>query len=166
MDAERRLYARFAEIGIGYELVEHEPTATVADSREVAAALAGERSKSLLLSDKDGRLVLATLRGEDRADLPQIARTAGLDGRLSFAPAKVMKEVLGVEPGHLSPFALINDPARRVGCTVIDERLLQANTIWAHPLRNTASVGISPKDLITFLELHAEKLAITGLAAA
>jgi Ala-tRNA(Pro) deacylase len=165
MDAESRLYARFAEMGITYDLVEHEPTARVEDSRDMAASMPGGRSKSLLLTDKDGRLVLATLLGEQKADLRKIGDLAGTRGRLSFASPELMQQTLGVGPGHLSPFALINDIAGRVGTTLLDERLLSHSPVWAHPLRNTASVGLKAQDLEAFVRLHADRCEIAGLAA-
>ncbi|MCQ8186446.1 prolyl-tRNA synthetase associated domain-containing protein [Parvularcula maris] len=166
MDAENRLYARFAEMGLPYELVEHEATATVADSERLAADMPGGRSKSLLLTDRDGRLVLATLPGSRRADLQAIGRLCGSKSRLSFALPETMQTVLGVEPGHLSPFALINDSAQRVGMVLIDEALLRASPVWAHPLRNTASIGMAPEHLQAFVALHAAEHRTAGLAAA
>jgi Ala-tRNA(Pro) deacylase len=165
MDAESRLYARFAEMGLPYECVEHEATATVADGEALTAALPGGRSKSLLLEDRDGRLVLAVLSGDQRADLRTIGGLADLKSRLRFASAETMKEVLGVEPGHLSPFALINDLSRRVGMVLVDEALMGVSPIWAHPLRNTASVGMKPVHLEAFVALHAARHRIGGLAA-
>lgn len=164
MDAERRLFARFEEMGIGSKTVEHEPTATVEESRHLAEALPGGRSKSLLLSDKDGRLILVTALGRVKVDLKAVGEAVGARGRLSFADAELMEETLGVAPGHLTPFALINDPAMRVEHLVLDEDLLGEDPVWAHPLRNTASTAVAPGDLMRFAELHARQVSVIPLA--
>ncbi|GGY36869.1 prolyl-tRNA synthetase associated domain-containing protein [Parvularcula lutaonensis] len=164
MDAERRLFARFEEMGIAAETVEHEATHTVEKSRHLAESLPGGRSKSLLLQDKDGRLTLVTALGSNRADLKKIAEAVGARGRLSFAKGAVMEEVLGVAPGHLTPFALINDRSMRIGQVVLDEDLFRFDTVWAHPLRNTASTAIAPEDLRRFAELHSRAVIVLGLA--
>lgn len=164
MDAERRLFARFEEMGIAAETVEHEATHTVEESRHLAESLSGGRSKSLLLEDKDGRLTLVTALGSNRADLKKAGAAVGARGRLSFARPELMEEVLGVAPGHLTPFALINDQAMRVSHVVLDEDLLAFDRVWAHPLRNTASTAISASDLERFVELHARAVIVLGLA--
>lgn len=164
MDAERRLYARFEEMGIVSRTVEHEATRTVDESRHLAESLPGGRSKSLLLEDKDGRLTLVTALGSNRADLKAIGEAIGARGRLSFAKAETMEAVLGVSPGHLTPFALINDEALRISQVVLDEDLLSQDVVWAHPLRNTASTEVSTADLRRFVDLHARRVVTLALA--
>lgn len=164
MDPERRLFIRFAEMGIAHETVEHAPMHTVEESRHLAKSLPGGRSKSLLLSDRDGRLTLVTALGTNRVDLKAVAAAVGARSRLSFAAENTMRDSLGVAPGHLSPFALVNDEAQRVSTLVIDEDLLAHDRIWAHPLRNTASTAIATSDLLRFAKLHAKAVATLALA--
>jgi len=166
MDAERRLFTRFLEMRLTHQTVEHKPTHTVAESRHLAESLPGGRSKSLLLSDKDGRLTLVTAQGSTRVDLKAVGQAVGARGRLSFAKPELMIETLGVEPGHLTPFALINDRAGRIGQIVLEDALLDHDPIWAHPLRNTASTGVSPEGLLAFAELHANRVLKLALAQA
>jgi Ala-tRNA(Pro) deacylase len=165
MDAERRLFARFEEMGIASRTIEHEPTHTVEESQHLEESLPGGRSKSLLLSDRGGRLILVTLLGSTRADLAAIASAVGARGRLSFAKPQDMEDALGVEPGHLTPFALINDEAGRIGAVVIEKALLDQDPVWAHPLRNSASTGVAPGDLVRFVELHSPRVIVLELAA-
>lgn len=164
MHPERLLFARLAEMGITHEMHEHQPTFTVDQSRHLAESLPGGRSKSLLLEDKDGRLTLVTALGSSRVDLKAVGETIGARGRLSFAKPDVMVSTLGVEPGHLTPFALINDPAQRIGSVVLDAELLRHNPIWAHPLRNNASLAIRPTALEAFCALHAKQVIKLALA--
>lgn len=166
MDAERRFFARLEEMGIPSETVEHDATPTVETSKHLADSLPGGRSKSLLVIDKDKRLFLVTARGSTRVDLKAVGAAVSAHGRLSFAPAETMKEVLGVEPGHLTPYSLINDLAMRIDTVVLDEELMGEATIWAHPLRNTASTALSSDALKAFVELHAQRVIELSLAAA
>ncbi|NRA28673.1 MAG: prolyl-tRNA synthetase associated domain-containing protein [Parvularculaceae bacterium] len=164
MHAERLLMARFDEMGIAHETLEHEPTHTVAESRHLAESLPGGRSKSLLLEDKDGRLTLVTALGASRVDLKAVGQAVGARGRLSFAKPETMVSVLGVEPGHLTPFALVNDKAQRIGCMVLDADLLAQDPVWAHPLRNDASTAISARALEAFCAVHAKQVIKLALA--
>ncbi|MEM0928299.1 MAG: prolyl-tRNA synthetase associated domain-containing protein [Pseudomonadota bacterium] len=166
MDAERLFFARLEEMGIAAETVEHEATPTVETSQHLAESLPGGRSKSLLVTDKDKRLFLVTARGSTRVDLKKVGEAVGARGRLSFASADMMQDVLGVEPGHLSPYALVNDPEQRIDAVVLDQELMGEETIWAHPLRNTASTGLSTDGLRAFADLHAKRVLELALAAA
>ncbi len=151
-------------MGIAAETVEHDPTFTVDESATLRETLPGGRSKSLLLSDKDGRLYLVTALGTTRVDLKKVAEAVGARGRLSFAKGEVMEEVLGVRPGHLTPFALLEDEALRIGAAVLDEDLSKEAKVWAHPLRNSASTAVSGEDLVRFMELHAKRFLTLRLA--
>ncbi len=166
MDAERRFFARLEEMGIPSETVEHDATPTVETSKHLAESLPGGRSKSLLVTDKDKKLFLVTARGSTRVDLKTVGAAVGARGRLSFASAETMGDVLGVEPGHLTPYALINDQAMRIDTVVLDQELLGESTIWAHPLRNTASTALSSEALKAFVTLHAQRMIELSLAAA
>ena len=166
MDQERRLFARFEEMGIASETVEHEATARVEDSRHLAESLPGGRSKSLLVEDKDKVLTLITALGSNRVDLKKVAETIGARGRLSFAKPEVMEQTLGVEPGHLTPFALINDLPMQISAVVLDRDLLKFDEVWAHPLRNTASTKVASSDLKRFVDLHARRVLELALAGA
>ncbi|MEO1043283.1 MAG: prolyl-tRNA synthetase associated domain-containing protein [Pseudomonadota bacterium] len=166
MDAERLFFARLEEMGIASETVEHDATPTVETSKHLAESLPGGRSKSLLLTDKNQRLFLVTARGSTRVDLKKVGDAVGARGRLSFASPDVMKDVLAVEPGHLTPFALVNDRHSKIDSLVLDDELLRESQIWAHPLRNTASTAISSNALRAFAAIHAQRVIELALAAA
>lgn len=151
--AEEAIYAWLNLKGFSYEMFEHDATPTVADALRIKGDLPRGHSKSLLLTEKDGSLTLVTLRGEIRADLKKLAKSVGAK-RFSFAPEKRMIDVLKVRPGTLSPLALINDLDREIRRVVLDSPLLNEPLIWCHPLRNTASVGLSPEALTEFAKTH------------
>jgi len=74
----------------------------------------------------------------------------GAQGRLGFAAAELMCEILHVELGSLTPLSLLRDTALRVK-PVIDAELMEADQLNFHPLVNTESTGIAPQSLLTFI---------------
>src|ERR1700759_3026214 len=107
------LYARFERPGIAWRTVEHAPVFRVEEGREIKAALPGGHTKNLFLKDAKGQLWLISALGETKIDLKALPATIG-SGRLSFGSAELMEETLGVTPGSVTAFALVNDADRRI----------------------------------------------------
>ena len=145
------LLAYLAELGIAAETVEHEPVFTVAESRPVKARIPGAHSKNLFVKDKKGRLFLITAKDETEIDLKRTHEAIGASGRLSFGSADQLREVLGVEPGSVTPFAVVNDRAGRV-TVILDANLMEHERVNFHPLVNAMTTGVSRDDLVRFLE--------------
>ena len=72
-------------------------------------------------------------------------------GKLTFASDQRLKKYLGLEPGSVSPFGLINDTEKHVHL-FIDEKLNDFERLAFHPNINTASLVVAKSDLILFLE--------------
>ncbi|NBB83517.1 MAG: prolyl-tRNA synthetase associated domain-containing protein [Alphaproteobacteria bacterium] len=143
------LYARFAALGIAVATHEHEPVFTVEESRHLRGLLPGGHVKNLFLRNKKGRQWLVTCEEERAIDLKKLG--AALDaGRLSFGSADRLRAALGVEPGAVTPFAILNDPEGAVQF-VLDRHLLDYDVLNAHPLVNDKTVAIARDDLLTFV---------------
>ncbi len=149
-DGRARLAALFAELGIAVEEVAHPPVFTVAEAAAHPHGLPGADTKNLLLRDAGDALFLVTLRADRRADLKALPALIGAK-RLSFASAERLADALGVQPGAVTPLALVNDAAHRVSFA-LDRALAEAGRIICHPLVNTASVSIATADLLRLLE--------------
>jgi Ala-tRNA(Pro) deacylase len=149
MSVSQPLFACLDSLGIAHSTAEHEPVFTVEDGRDWKHEIPGLHCKNLFMKDAKGRIALAVLPGDKRADIKGIEKKAGL-GRLSFGKAELLKDVLGVEPGSVTPFALINDRERRV-LVILDADMMQAETVNYHPLRNDASTTIRAEDLMKFV---------------
>jgi Ala-tRNA(Pro) deacylase len=143
------LYARFDALGIAHVTHQHRPVFTVDEGSDLKASMPGGHSKNLFLKDKKGQLFLLCALGETRIDLNAVSKLIGA-GRFSFGSAELLGEALGVTPGSVTIFALINDPDQRVRL-LLDEALLTHNPVNFHPLRNDATTAISPDDLLRFL---------------
>jgi len=144
------LFARLDALGIAVETVEHEPVFTVDEARRLRGTIPGGHVKNLFLRDKKGRQWLVVCEEERPVDLKALAGRIGA-GRLSFGSPERLRAALGVEPGSVTPFAVINDPGAAVQ-TVLDARLMAFETINAHPLVNTMTTAIARDDLLRFIE--------------
>lgn len=143
------LMRRLDELGILTTTVEHQAVFTVAESAELDRSIPGGHTKNLFLKDAKGRLYLVIAHAHTKIDLKALPERLG-SARLSFGKPELLAEVLGVTPGSVTAFALINDAGRRVD-TVIDEALMQFDTINAHPLTNTATTNIARDELLRFI---------------
>ena len=144
------LLAHLESLGIRTETVEHPAVFTVAESRPVKARIPGAHSKNLFVKDKKGRFFLITARDETAIDLKRLHEAIGASGRLSFGSAEQLRARLGVEPGSVTPFAIVNDRAGEV-TMVLDATLMEHERVNFHPLVNTMTTGISREDLLHFL---------------
>lgn len=144
------LDAFLAEIGILTKTVAHPPLFTVEESRALRGEIAGAHTKNLFLKDRKGGLFLVVADEAATIDLKQLHHRIGAAGRLSFGNAALLLETLGVAPGAVSVFGLINDRDRRV-TVVLDAGLMESRTINCHPLVNTATTTIAAADLLAFV---------------
>ncbi len=144
------LFAYLDRLGIAHETVRHEAVFTVAESAHIKTGIPGAHSKNLFLKDRKGRLFLMVAEQATEIDLKHLHETIGASGRLSFASAALLGETLGVTPGSVTPFAVLNDRDGRV-TVCLDAELMSHARQNFHPLRNTMTTGIAAADLLAFL---------------
>jgi Ala-tRNA(Pro) deacylase len=151
MKGQKELYELFKQLGIEFEYHEHPPLATIEDAKIHWKNYNSGRCKNIFFrnhkGDKHYLVVLEHLRQLNIRDLEQRLK----QGKLTFASDLRLKKYLGVEPGSVSPFGLINDTENHVHM-FIDEKLRQFDRLTFHPNINTASLVISASDFIKFLE--------------
>ena len=144
----QQLFARLDRLGIAHRTVEHPPVFTVEEAKALRGNLPGHHIKNLFLRNRKEEMWLVVAL-EDRAiDLKRLGDVLGA-GRLSFGSAERLRRHLGVEPGSVTPLALINDEARAVRL-VLDRSLADNAPINAHPLVNTMTTALAPADLMRF----------------
>ena len=145
------LLAFLDELGIEHSTVEHPPLFTVEDSQALRGDLTGSHTKNLFLKDKKGRLFLVTCEESRKVNLKALEKELG-SARCSFGKPDLLTETLGVTPGAVTAFGLINDRAEphRVHFA-IDKILAEADRINCHPLHNAATTAISSRDLLHFV---------------
>jgi len=146
---EDDLFQRFADLGIETTTVRHPPVYTVEEAKALRGDLAGGHIKNLFLKDKKGALWLVVVL-EDRAiDLKALRHAIGA-AQLSFGKPDLLMDVLGIEPGAVTPLSLINDTDGRV-IPILDAALMDYDVVNCHPLTNAATTAIAPQDLLRFI---------------
>ena len=139
------------ELNISYEKIDHPPVYTSAQAAQFVPANQGAPAKNLFLRDKKGeRHFLVMLDDSKDLDLIALAEQTG-SSRLSLASSERLHRYLGIEPGAVSPLALINDLDHQVELW-IDQELWQEDSIQCHPLVNTATWLLNPTDLASFFQ--------------
>jgi len=145
------LFAFLAGLGIPVTTVTHPPLYTVADSQALRGEIAGGHTKNLFLKDRKDQYFLLTVEEEATVDLKTIHTLIGAAGRVSFGRPEALMDLLGVAPGAVTAFGVINDTEKRVKM-FIDEALLRHAVINAHPLTNEATTSIAAQDLLRFVK--------------
>ena len=164
MPATRQdLFTRLEELGIATRTVDHIAVFTVAESAKLERALPGGNTKNLFLKDKDGRLFLVVALDSTLVDLKRLPKAIGSQ-RLSFGKPELLMDVLGVPAGSVTPFAIINDGARRV-TVILDADMMRHERLNFHPLENTATTNIARDDLISFIRACGHEPRILAVSA-
>jgi Ala-tRNA(Pro) deacylase len=164
--APDELFAYLDSLGIAHQTVTHPPAFTVGDARALRGKLDGGHTKNLFLRDKKGTPFLIVASEDAAVELKSLHRRLGASGRFSFGSPELLRELLGVEPGSVTPFAAINDAGCRV-TVVLDAAMMAHGHLNFHPLVNTATTTISRDGLVQFLEAtgHQPRIeAVSGTA--
>jgi Ala-tRNA(Pro) deacylase len=158
---EAAVYARLEALGIPWKTTAHPPVFTVEDSADVYAVLGGCHTKNLFLKDAKGGLWLVCLRAEFHLDLKALSKQLK-SPRFSFGSAELLIATLGIAPGAVNPFALMNDAAGKVTC-VLDADMLTREPVNFHPMRNDRTTAISAEGLLAFVRATGHEPAIAVL---
>ena len=143
---EIELFERLERLGIETTTHRHAPMFTVADAKKLRGELPGGHSKNLFLKDKKGVLWLVVALEDTEIDLKALSGIMG-SARLSFGKPDLLMEILGVPPGSVTPFALINATPSQLH-VVLEAKMLSHAVINFHPLSNEATTAISPEGLL------------------
>ncbi|NTU76744.1 MAG: prolyl-tRNA synthetase associated domain-containing protein [Alphaproteobacteria bacterium] len=143
------LFSYLDRLGIAHSTVEHPPMFTVHDGKAWLDKIPGAHCKNLFLKDKNDKIWLAVMPAAKRADIGKLQKRIG-SARLSFGKPELLREVLGIAPGSVTPFALLNDTDRRVA-VILDSDMVNNETVNYHPLRNNASTTLKMVDFLKFI---------------
>jgi len=156
------VFAALDALGIAYERYDHPPVFTGEDAAEHWAAIPARGVKNLFLRNKKGnRHYLVILPIEKEADLRRFVKAIG-DDRLSFGSPERLAEHLGLTPGSVSPFGLLNNPSRSVQ-VFVDAELRGDQRLIFHPNLNAHSLTIAPADLDRFFASTGHRVTWTPL---
>jgi Ala-tRNA(Pro) deacylase len=144
------LIERLRQLEIEVPVLEHEAVYTVEEAKAVRGDLEGCHTKNLFVRNKKEAMWLVTCLADRTVDLRWLGEHIG-GGRLSFGSARRLMKYLGITPGAVSPFAVVNDTERKVR-VVLDREVLKREPINFHPLDNRLTVTIGAQDFLRFLE--------------
>ncbi|MCA0431955.1 MAG: prolyl-tRNA synthetase associated domain-containing protein [Proteobacteria bacterium] len=143
------LFALFDRLAIKTVTKEHPPVFTVEEAKKVHDDIPGGHCKNLFCKDEKGVLWLIVALEDSVINLKAAPAKIG-SKRLTFGKPDLLLEILGVEPGSVTPFGLINDTAVRTN-VILDARMMDQEKLNYHPLANTATTTIAAADLLTFI---------------
>ena len=156
------LFAFLDGLGIAHDTVTHPALFTVEQSRLLRGSIAGGHSKNLFLKDKRGTLFLVVALDDAAIDLKRLHERLGA-GRFSFGSAALLRATLGVEPGAVTPFAVINDTECQVA-VVLDAAMMRHERLNFHPLENTMTTSIARDDLVKFIRATGHEPRIAAVS--
>ena len=156
------LLSRLEHLGITTQTTDHAPVFTVEEARAVRGAIPGGHCKNLFLKDEKAGIWLIVCLEDARIDLKSTPAKIG-SRRLTFGKPDLLMEILGVEPGSVTPFGLINDATTRTN-VILDEVMMREELLNYHPLRNDATTTIRAVDLLSFIRScgHEPKIVTVG----
>lgn len=145
---KQKIFKLLDELNLEYTNYEHEPAFTCADAKWIE--IPGKRVKSLLLKNKQkNKFFMVVIEDHKRLD-SNIIRKYFWENKISFVSEELMIEKIWVKPGHVSPFAMINNAEKDI--TIVFDISLKWTQIWIHPLQNDNTILIKIDDILKFLE--------------
>ena len=144
--------------GYDYNFHEHSALFTVKDSNKLRGEIKGLHSKNLFLKNKKNKFYLFSCEELTNINLKTISKSLGL-GNVSFAKTEYLIDLLGISPGSVTPFALLNNPENNIDF-YIEDKLYESEYINFHPLINTATVTIKSQEFIEFMIENKKKIHI------
>lgn len=149
-------------MGVPHKVYEHQAVFTVAEANDVSDKFPGTHTRNLFLRDKKERMFLLTLRHETPVDLKKLSDFLGVS-RLSFGSPERLWTYLGVTPGSVTPFAILNDVEKKVKL-VLELGMMQTDIINVHPLINTMTVSVSSQGMMQIFESFGVQPLVTDLS--
>lgn len=154
---EQKIYEILNLLNIKYMRYEHKPVYTVEEANELDISISGQHCKNLFLRNRKGDIhYLVILDDTKKVDLKSLSKQIG-SSSLSFASEERLTKYLGLKPGAVTPFGIINDIEREV-TVLVDKDLVKADIVNFHPNVNTATIGVSYEDLEKFIVWHENKI--------
>lgn len=137
------------ELKIKYNVLEHLAVYTVEEAKQLEDMIEGLGCKNLFLTDKKGNYFILVLEENKKANLKELAKLLNVS-KLTFASEEALQEILGLEPGSVTPLSIINDKENKV-LLIIDNDIVDKK-ILVHPNTNTKTMSIEFKDIEKLIE--------------
>ena len=146
---------------INYKIFNHPPLHSVKDSINMRGTINGAHTKNLFLKNKKNFFYLFSCEENSVVELRRFSKSLGA-GNLSFAREEYLVKYLGVKPGSVSPYALLNDIDYKVNF-YLEDKIYNSKKINFHPLINTSTITVQTKDFLDFMIKNKKKINIFSL---
>ncbi len=156
------LIAYLDTLGIPTKTYEHAAVFTVAESLAIEKTMPGGHTKNLFLKDKKDKLFLVVALHDAAIEMKSLHKALDCD-RLSFGKAELLEQVLGIKPGSVTPFSVINDKGGQV-TVILDAPMMEHALLNYHPLENTATTVIARDDLLRFIRATGHEPRIVAVS--
>ncbi len=150
------------DLAISYQSYDHVAVFTVDEAEKIERDIPGTHCRNLFLKDHKGRMFLLSLRNRTSINLKKLQIALG-SGRLSFGSPERLYQYLGVTPGSVCAFAIMNDHSGAV-TLVLEQEMMNDPIITFHPLINTGTVALSPADVVRFAHAYGHEPVILSCA--
>ncbi|PCJ99529.1 MAG: DNA-binding protein [Zetaproteobacteria bacterium] len=144
------LLKNLKSLDVSYSLHTHEPIFTVEEGIHLKASIPGIHCRNLFLRDKKKKMFLVVAANETKIDLKKLSSVIDC-GRISFGSAERLWDNLGIRQGSVNPFCIMNDKNMQVRI-ILDKYMMDQPLVNFHPMDNAMTIGLSPADLIRFIE--------------
>ena len=161
LQTQKELLDLLTEINIDYTNHEHPAVFTVEEADRQHEGIEGVHSKNLFFKDKKKKLFLVVTLSDKAIRIKEVAKKIGAKS-MSFGKPDLLDQILGVIPGAVTPFAVINDEQHQVK-VILDKEMMENELLNFHPLVNTATTTITSKNLVKFLEHCQQEFEIIRL---
>jgi Ala-tRNA(Pro) deacylase len=151
----------FSDKGYEYDLHEHQALFSVEDSNKYRGQIKGSHSKNLFLKNKKNKFFLISCEEFADINLKRVSKFLSL-GNVSFTKEEYLINLLGVKPGSVSPFALLNNIENSIDF-YLEEKLYNSEFVSFHPLINTATLTMKCNTFIEFMIENNKKIHIFSL---
>ena len=149
------------EKGYDFDLHKHEALFTVDDSNKLRGQIKGSHSKNLFLKNKKNKFYLISCEEFTDINLKKFSKSLGL-GNISFVKEEYLIKLLGIKPGSVTPFSLLNNNENTIDF-YLEDKLLNSEYVNFHPLTNTATVTMKSGKFIEFMIENNKKIHIFSL---
>lgn len=151
MVGQQVVYDFLSDNGIQFDYYEHPEAPTIEIAAQYYRGEGTTLCKNLFFRNHKGnKHYLVILNSRYQLDIHDLEKRLR-QGKLSFASEQRMEKYLGVRPGSVSLFGLLNDKAHEV-ILFMDKTLLECKKVSFHPNDNRASLVISVADMLKTIE--------------
>lgn len=159
-----QLFSRLEALEIEYDLYHHDAVFTVEESGKLNESIPGMHCRNLFLRDKKKVMYLVVASNETKIDLKKLEKLLNA-GRFSFGSEQRLWQYLGVRPGSVCPYAVINDTEKTVN-VILDQAMQTDEKVNYHPLINNMTISVAFDDLLKFIESCGHNPRIVDLTRA